>query len=221
MISPYLKRQNGFTLIELLTIIAIIGILAAIIIPTVGRVRETAKSAKCATNLRNWYLIISLYAQDHKGTYAISANGEGWASAVKGSLYFEYFSNAEEIRRVRVSPLAPKDSTGITYVLAWLPDNSGVYPDYSSVLLLGGNPSRQILMSYSIPYNPRTTTSKGFENMRTVIEPLFAPEYKPQVNSINVLFADGHVGKAHWNERKENDPNSFLSQQNTWFVSGY
>ncbi|AHF90924.1 prepilin-type N-terminal cleavage/methylation domain-containing protein [Opitutaceae bacterium TAV1] len=65
--KPILPRPGAaFTLIELLTVIAIIGILAAIILPTVGKVRESANSARCKSNLRQTGVAIALYLTDNR-----------------------------------------------------------------------------------------------------------------------------------------------------------
>jgi prepilin-type N-terminal cleavage/methylation domain-containing protein/prepilin-type processing-associated H-X9-DG protein len=83
------SARKAFTLIELLTVIAIIGILAAILIPTVSKVRASARSAQCISNVRQVATAINMYVVDNNGRLpivntrpALYPDYPGWVDAL-------------------------------------------------------------------------------------------------------------------------------------------
>lgn len=80
---------RAFTLVELLSVVAIIGILAAIIIPTVGAVRKAAHNTLCKSNLRQWGVALQLFTNESKQRYIPYEGGPDndyltWNSAANG-----------------------------------------------------------------------------------------------------------------------------------------
>lgn len=89
-----LPKRNAFTLIELLTVIAIIGILAAILIPVVGRVRDSANTAKCASHLRSTTTSMISHIYENDGVLYTMAGGSGttgymWTTVLRNEGYYE------------------------------------------------------------------------------------------------------------------------------------
>ncbi|MFG0294028.1 MAG: type II secretion system protein [Phycisphaerales bacterium JB050] len=69
--------RRGFTLIELLVVVAVIALLIGILLPALGKARESAYRAQSASNLKNIQLIMQVYAVEYDGVYPIVTPGPG------------------------------------------------------------------------------------------------------------------------------------------------
>ncbi|MBI2929156.1 MAG: DUF1559 domain-containing protein [Verrucomicrobia bacterium] len=65
-------RWGGFTLIELLVVIAIIAVLASLLLPALGKAKQQAQSASCASNVKQLQLAWHIYTDDNHGVMPLN-----------------------------------------------------------------------------------------------------------------------------------------------------
>lgn len=199
--------RSAFTLIELLSVIAIIGVLAAIIIPVVGKVRTTAATTKCLANLRTWGNATALYVGDNKGKLPGSAYVQG---ATINGVYFGGLAQDAYLHLNRY--VLPANHPGATWGysqadlenytcttrtdaghnLTWAAYGFNDAPSARSMNTIT-DPSRLIWA---------TETAGGGGGMRWISNGMLVPSNlnlgatttKPHGDKNNILYLDGHVG---------------------------
>ena len=59
-------EDEAFTLVEVLVVISVIGILAALLLPVLGKAKEQGRATACLSNLRQLGIGLQLYVQDNE-----------------------------------------------------------------------------------------------------------------------------------------------------------
>jgi prepilin-type N-terminal cleavage/methylation domain-containing protein len=149
------NNPKAFTLIELLTVIGIIGLLVAILLPVLARARGAAFKLKCSSNLGQIGLATSLYCNDSQEFYPsakdpVSTDPAYWLWMGRGWRQFlnEYLSAKENGKAgVFLCPANKTDkenydATSYAYVMSCYhsPEQidtiKGVAQQYSSSLVM-------------------------------------------------------------------------------------
>ncbi len=197
------RNRLAFTLIELLVVVAIIGILAALTFPMVGRGRAAAHSAKCMSNLRQIYVAAQAWSSDNDGAIVPGAFGDAEATElnqITGILapYLERtettpFTSAKDLP-VFVCPANPNQfGYGYNYnYLSWPQLNGGAMPKNVKV----AKPSQTVLLCDS---ENLSQPDGSFLAWRAYVRPPSFGRWDHVVSfrhpgkTANVLWVDGHI----------------------------
>jgi prepilin-type N-terminal cleavage/methylation domain-containing protein/prepilin-type processing-associated H-X9-DG protein len=184
------RRSGAFTLVELLTVLAIVAVLTALLIPAVGRVLHNARRAQAASNMRQIALAYSTYANTSGQPRVLTAaTVYDWALALardgginEATLYFNGDDPLVAVSAVkRPMMVAFNDGSG----------NWSINPDFEAFPL-----SVSVVGGLAPDANPSTTPvawSRGLQSDGTWSGPGAALPSAWNGEGGHVAFLDGHV----------------------------
>jgi prepilin-type N-terminal cleavage/methylation domain-containing protein/prepilin-type processing-associated H-X9-DG protein len=217
--SPRLARpKNGFTLVEMLVVVAIIGILAAVLMMAITAAIKTAQRAKCSSNLRSIGIALLTYSGDNDGlmpesgaTIALSTPSHPVTDPTTGlpSWIEQLAPYAGTNYQLYRCPSALSKANLVSNYFqgchaAYVANNGQFAPlqirrisDLSSYILAGDMPRIDTFWEQDADKDDYTqdTPFNGVTAASIANNPSAGPG--PHQGGSNILYADGHVSFEH------------------------
>jgi len=173
-----MKRHNtkGFTLIELLVVVAIIALLIAILLPSIGRAKEMANRTACSANVTGIVKACIVYAQDNGDAFPLTVgNGaNGVASYSAGAANAPTLGSSVDVvfNGTNTGSMYANTSLNVPQANLW-------------ILVLKGSVNSKSLLCKSDPY----ADSAGSPLNNGAATPLYyAYPYKQTQNSYSIAY---------------------------------
>jgi prepilin-type N-terminal cleavage/methylation domain-containing protein len=161
--SPH-PATRAFTLIEFLVVVAAIGILAALAVPSLNSAFERAKVTKDLSNLRQIGAATQMYMNDNNGVFPGSATQTWMSQLEQNQKYLSAWRVLESPFDKRSTSESGDVTTRISYGM-----NASILP--GNVAISGDRITKPVTFIVFAPAQDNTATAVAFQGLATTSPP--------------------------------------------------